>query len=318
MSETGTATFINPDDYCAGIGEAKVTFVLTGRGPFRARLTWLKTRDLRVVFGRESTARIAYMSLRPGRTFALFPLKSEVAPIWSGVALRPGDIVFHSLGERAHQWTKGASQWGLVSLSPELLAAYGKALNELELTPPPVGRVLRPPRTAAVNLRRLLSSACRVAETKPEVFAQEKAARALEQELMYALVTCLAANDVQRSLATNRGHAQIMLRFEEALAAHVGLWPSIPKLCAAIDVSARTLRTCCAEFLGLSPSQYLGLRRLNMVRAELFLADPTTASVEDIARRYQFLDFRQFIVTYQNAFGETPSATLRQATIKLG
>src|SRR5262249_58309426 len=236
-----------------GIGEANVTLVVTGRGPFRARLTWLKMRDVRVLLGRESAARIAYVSLLPGRAFAALPLKSEVAPTWSGVAVRPGDIVFHSLGERAHQWTTGASRWGLVSLPLGRLVAYGKALAELELTPPPVGRVLRPPRTLIPSLSPLLSSACRVAETKPEVFAEDEAARALEQELIHALVTCLAPNDVQRSLLTNRHHAKIMRRFEDALAAHAGLYPSAPELCAAIGVSERVLRTCCATFLGVSP-----------------------------------------------------------------
>lgn len=41
-----------------------------------------------------------------------------------------------------------------------------------------------------------------------------------------------------------------MNRFEEALAAHRGRPLHMPELCAAIDVSERTLRLCCAEFLG--------------------------------------------------------------------
>jgi len=44
MTESGTATFTNPADYQTGIGDANVSLVLTARGDFKARLTWLKLR----------------------------------------------------------------------------------------------------------------------------------------------------------------------------------------------------------------------------------------------------------------------------------
>jgi AraC-like DNA-binding protein len=316
MTESGTATFTDPDDYRAGIGGANVSLVLTGRGDFRARLTWLKLRHLHLFRGREIMPRIAYVSLSSARSFVSFPLNSATLPTWSGIQLRLGDIVFHSRGERAHQWTKGASQWGLVSLPARQLAVYGKALTERELISPAVGRVLRPSPAAAGHLQRLHSKACRLAETKPEIIAHPEAARALEQELIHALVECLTADDAYGHLATKRHHAEIMIRFEEALSARMGRQPSMPELCAAIGVPERTLRICCAEFLGVSPGRYLRLRRLNMVRAALRGADPATARVAEIAQRFQFSELRRFAAAYRAIFGETPSATLRRGAIK--
>lgn len=315
MTESGTATFSNPDEYQAAIGA--VSLVLIGRGDFKARLTWLKFRHLHALRSRENVPRIAHVSLLPGRAFASLPLRSETPTIWSGVELRPGDVIFHSLGERAHQWTKGANQWGIISLPPERLAVYSKVLTGSQLIPPLAGRVLRPSPPAAANLRRILSSACRVAETKPEIIAHQEAARALEQELIHALVSCLTANDAYRSLATKRHHSEIMLRFEDALAGHVDRQPGVPALCAAIGVPERTLQACCLEFLGMSPSRYLWLRRLNMVHAALRHADPATASVAEIAQRYQFLDLKRFATVYRAIFGEMPSDTLRHTVIKL-
>jgi hypothetical protein len=49
MAESGTATFANPDDYQAGIEDARVNLILTGGGDFKARLTWLNLRHLHVV-----------------------------------------------------------------------------------------------------------------------------------------------------------------------------------------------------------------------------------------------------------------------------
>jgi len=317
MTESGTATFTNPADYQTGIGDANVSLVLTARGNFKARLTWLKLRHLHVLRGHENVARIAYVSLLPGRAFASLPMRSDAPPIWSGMELKPGDVIFHSIGERAHQWTKGASQWGLVSLPPGQLAAYGRALTEQELTAPPLGRLLRPSSTAVANLRRLLSSACRVAETKPEIIAEQEAARGLEQELIHALVICLTANDAHRGLTTKRHHAEIMVRFEDALTVHAALPTSTAELCAAVGVPQRTLQACCVEFLGMSPSRYLRLRRLNLVRAALQRADPTTASVAKIAESYQFFELGRFAAAYHAIFGEMQSATLRHSAIKL-
>jgi len=230
MTESGTATFTNPADYQTGIGDANVSLVLTARGDFKARLTWLKLRHLHVLRGHENVARIAYVSLLPGRAFASLPMRSDAPPIWSGMELKPGDVIFHSIGERAHQWTKGASQWGLVSLPPGQLAAYGRALTEQELTAPPLGRLLRPSSTAVANLRRLLSSACRVAETKPEIIAEQEAARGLEQELIHALVICLTANDAHRGLtATSCGN-------------HGPLRGRIDSACCPTDEHGRALR----------------------------------------------------------------------------
>jgi transcriptional regulator GlxA family with amidase domain len=75
-------------------------------------------------------------------------------------------------------------------------------------------------------------------------------------------------------------------------------------------VPERTLRSCCAEFLGVSPMRYLLLQRLNKARSALRRADPSTTSVTQIARSHQFRELGRFAVTYRTTFGETPSATL--------
>jgi AraC-like DNA-binding protein len=317
MTASGTATFTNPDDYRAGIGSANVSLVLTGRGDFKARLTWLRLHHLHVLRGRENLPRITYVALPPGRVFVWFPIGPDGRPIWNGMELKYDDILFHSRGERGHHRTKGASQWGLISLPSRQFAIYGKALTGRELIASPAGRILRPAPGAAAQLRRLLAKACRVAETHAEIIARPEAARALEQELIHALVDCLAGDEVYGNLATRRNHAAIMVRFEEALAASDARQPSAPELSAAIGVPERTLRLCCAEFLGLSPGRYIRLRRLNMVRLALRRADPTIASVAEIAQRYQFSELGRFAVVYRATFGETPSATLRSAAIKL-
>jgi len=311
MAENGTTTFANPDDYQAGIGDASVKLIITGGGDFKARLTWLNLRRFQVLRGCENLPRIAFVSLSPARAYVSFPASVGPPLTYGGLGLQFGDVVFHSRGERMHQRTDGENQWGLMSLPPEQLAACGKALTGLKLTSPPVGRVLRPSRSAASGLLRLHSRACRLAETRHKLIANPEVARALEQELLHALVNCLTADDAIGYLKTRRHHADIMVRFEDALTTHIGPQLNMPALCAAIDVPERTLRVCCAEFLGMSPTRYLLLRRLNLARSALRRADPATASVAEIARTHQFLELGRFAVTYRTIFGEMPSTTLR-------
>jgi AraC-like DNA-binding protein len=318
MAGNGTATFANPDDYLAGIEDARVNLIVTGGGDFNARLTWLNLHRFRVLRASENLPRIAFLSLDPTQLFVSFPTREGRPLIYSGLRLRFGDIVFHSRGERMHQRTGGESQWGLISLPPEQLAACGKALTGSKIIAPSIGRVLRPPRTASARLLRLHSRACRLAETRKKLIANPEVARALEQELLHALVNCLTAEEADEHPKTRQHHADIMVRFEDALTAHHGPRLNMPALCSAVGVPARTLRVCCTEFLGMSPTRYLLLRRLNMARSALRRADPTTASVAEIARSHQFSEPGRFAVTYRAIFGEMPSSTLRRAPDRIG
>jgi AraC-like DNA-binding protein len=310
MRRSGTSTFANPEDYCANFRSAGIDLTFTGPGPFKANLTWLKLPQLQLMRAVENLPRIAFFTMAPARVHISFPVSSDAHQIWCGVELRPGDIVFHSRGERAHERTRGVSQKGFISLTPELLAECSKAVIGMELVPPSVGRVLRPPQSAAKHLLRLHAKACHLAEAKPEILAHREVARALEQEFLHVLVNCLTADDAFGHLATRRDHVSIMMQLEEVLIAHIDQELSVPKLCSAVGVPERTLRMCCAKFLGMGPSQFLRLRRLNLIRAALQYADPTTASVADIARRYQFSELGRFAAAYRTVFGELPSTTL--------
>jgi AraC-like DNA-binding protein len=316
MADSGTAVFANPDAYQAGIGDASVKLIVTAGGDFNARLTWLNLRRLHVLRAYENLPRIAFISLPPAQAFISFRTVARPSFMYGGISLQLGDVVFHGCRERTHQRTNGESQWGLISLPPEQLAACGEALTGSKITQPIAGRALRPSRGARTGLLRLHSKVCRLAETSSKPIANPEVARALEQELLYALINCLAADSANINPKPSLHHADIMVRFEDALTAHRMPQLNVPTLCAAIGVPERTLRVCCAEFLGMSPSRYFLMRRLNMARSALQRADPASASVAGIARVHQFAELGRFAATYSAVFGELPSTTLQRFPIK--
>jgi AraC-like DNA-binding protein len=310
MAEGVTLTFSDPDGYAAAFGDARINLTITGAGDFTARLTRLKLQHLELYLCRESLPRIAYISFPPEPIILSFPV-GTASPVFGGFALRDGDMVFHGRGERVHQRCNGVCQWGLMSLSAEQLANCGEALIGQPIASPPTSRVLRPSRAEALRLQRLLRHAGRLAENGMKLIGRPEVARALEQELLHATVHCLAADEADEA-KTRRHHAAVMVRFEEALTKHIDQKLNVPTLCAELGVAERTLRMCCTEFLGVSPSRYLLLQRLNRARAALRRANPSTASVAEVARNNQFLEFGRFAVTYRTIFGESPSTTLQR------
>src|SRR5258708_9724617 len=141
MAENGTFTFSDADGYAAGFGDTRIDLTITGGGDFRAGLTRLNLQHLEVYRCCESLPRIARISLPPEQMFISFPV-GMASPISDGFALRNGDFVLHSRGHRAYQRSNGASQWGLISLSPEQLASCGKALTGQAISLPRAGRIL--------------------------------------------------------------------------------------------------------------------------------------------------------------------------------
>ena len=170
------------------------------------------------------------------------------------------------------------------------------------------GRTLQPSRSRAAGLRRLHARICRLAETRSKILSHPEVARAVEQDLIQALITCLTAAEVREDGAARR-HAQIMVRFEEVIAENSSRSRRVSEICEVIGVTDRTLQSCCAEFLGISPSRYLLLRRLKQVRSALRDADPA-ATVADLAQQHGFTELGRFAAVYRREFGEMPSATL--------
>jgi transcriptional regulator GlxA family with amidase domain len=78
-------------------------------------------------------------------------------------------------------------------------------------------------------------------------------------------------------------------------------------------VTERTLRSCCTEFLGMSPIRYVLLRRLSRARVALRDTDPDGSDLSELVRGFGFAELGRFEAAYRAAFSETPLTTLRRA-----
>ncbi len=105
-------------------------------------------------------------------------------------------------------------------------------------------------------------------------------------------------------------HEALWLKVVAALPAGGEMPLEIGELSRRVGVSERTLRSAFAAMLGISPTRYLTLRRLHLLRAALSIADPLTDSVTSLAHAFGFSDGGRMAAQYRRLFGENPSATL--------
>ncbi len=313
MPGSGTRLFLEPHHYEASLSQAQIEIIIAISPKFKARLTWAELHDLQVLRCEEDSSRVAYVCLRPQLSFVTFPAHSGPLPVWGGTELRPGEIVFHGRGERRHQSTPGSFVWNVIALDPLQLEKYGWALSGQPFSLPSEGKILRPSPRDVARLRRLHAQVCRLAETKPRLLAHTEVARAIEQGLIQTLVACLTAASARTDGAIKRRHASIMIRFETVLAEHLSEPLNMTELCALIGVTERTLRSCCAEFLGMSPIRYVLLRRLSRTRVALRDAGPDGANLLELVRGFGFTELGRFEAAYRAAFNETPLTTLQRA-----
>jgi AraC-like DNA-binding protein len=311
MTERSIQSFDDPGAYEAGFGDIGVNLTITGPGDFEAELLRLKLNHLVIMRLREWLPRIGCISLAVDRAFLSFPV-GRASLECDGFAFQSDQIAFHGPGQQMHQLSSGKCQWGLISLPLDQLASSGAALTGQPILPPRSTRLLHPCGADLSRFRRLFQHACHLAAPTSKLIEQPEVARALEQDMLHAVIHCLTGDGTEDSPGTRSKHTSLMIRLEKALRKSVDRKVALRGLCTEIGVAERTLRMCCREFLGVSPMRYLLLRRLNKVRAALRRADPSRASVASIARDHQFFELGRFAATYRAAFGEAPLTTLQR------
>jgi AraC-like DNA-binding protein len=314
MPDSAVLTFTDPDAYYANIRTAEVKGVVTVRGDYRAELIRIELYHLWMQRGVESLPRVMNVRRRDPRVALCFATDQQQAPLHvRGMELGRGEIAVLGSGSADHHLSSAACQWGAMSLTPEDLATAWQAITGRELVAPSsLTYRLSPPRAILLRLLNLHEAAGNLAKTAPDILAQPEVARALEQGLVHAMVSCIRGGETAETSSAHHRHAVIMRRLEEVLEANPDGTLYAAELCAAAGASDRTLRACCQEHLGMGPMRYLWLRRMHLARRALRMADPTAASVTDIAMNYGFWELGRFSVAYRSLFGESPSVALRR------
>ena len=312
MPSSVRLTFTDPYEYQSSISSSGVRVVLTRRGEFQAKLTRIALHRVHVASGCQSVASVAHIAVPTNRNVFFFLADfQQAATTLGGVEFRPGDIA-SALGCEYHHRGVGNARWSFISLEPEDLTAFGRALVGREVRLPAVTQILRPPPGLASQLLRLQKAATDLATSDPGILAHPAVAKAIEQALARATIACLTERAAAENVRRRRPQMAIMRRFERILEANPDKPLYITDVCTAIGVTDRTLRLHCQDHLGMYPQRYLWLRRMHLARRALALADGAVKTVTAIANDHGFGELGRFAVSYRRLYGEAPSVTLRR------
>jgi AraC-like DNA-binding protein len=313
MTLAATSIFNDPYPYQRAIRAAEVEAFVTGQGSFHAELTRVDLGRVWMQRARENLPRVLHYTTNGSRAPIIFLIDRDQAPMrHSGVKVAPGEVIMDGAAPEHHNCTDGACHWGAMSLTPDDLAAAGRALVGRDLAATSVARLVRPEPGAMSRLLALHAEAERLAKSEPDRLEHAEVTKALEQSFVHAMVGCLSEGTHTEMTSGGRHHVAIMARLEEFIAANQDHPVYLAEICTATGASERTLRTCCQEHLGMGPIRYLWLRRMHLTRRALLQASPATATVTAVATDHGFWELGRFASEYRALFGETPVASLRR------
>jgi AraC-like DNA-binding protein len=265
MPGSVTWAFGEPKAFQAALHEDGVlSLLVTARGQFRAQLTQVTLHNLRLSAGDEHLPRIAFVAATADTLLISFPTGNRPAPIWGGLETKVGELITLGPGQRVHARTDGPCRWGAIRLPNEDFAQYGRALKGAEFVVSTAAR-WRPQRSALRRLHHFHQAAVRAVESRSAVLADSETAHGLEQQVIHALVECFAKGAAIEVPPTAHKHQDVVSRFEAQLQTELVRSLRIAEICAALAVSARTLRIACAEQLGMGPAEYVRRRRVQFV-----------------------------------------------------
>ncbi len=310
MARRRRFTFSDPKSYQAAV-PAKWEILVTKKGDFQAKLTQVETPRLWLQRASETLPRVVRSSVSVERPPIFFLTDANQPTLrHSGIDVSFGDLVAVGSGSEHYHRTEGPSHWATISLTRGDLVTGGHALVGRDLTVPSGTSRFRPSLPLMLRLLKLHKTAEQLAENSSGVTAEP--ARALEHAIIHTLAMCLADGMPAEINLGRRRHLAVVAQFEEILAANRTRPLYLAEVCAAVGVSERTLRFICQEHLGMGPIRYLWIRRMNLAREALALADSTKSTVTEIATEFGFWELGRFSVEYRALFGETPSAALHR------
>jgi AraC-like DNA-binding protein len=313
MPQSSLLTFDDPYAYQAAVRAAEVEFLVTDKGKFDAELVQIDLDRLWMQQGYDSLPRLARTVNDPQRAAIEFGSGWGQAPSqYDGEEVSSGELVVDGLGSVTRERSTGPHRWSAMSLTPEDLAVAGKAITGRELVAPLETHVVKPPEAQMSRLMTLHGGVVQLARAAPDILALASVATSLEQDLVHAMVWCLAGDMPAGTRPHAAQRAKVIAKFEDFLAARQYEPVYLAEICTAIGVSERTLRTGCHEYFGMGPMHYLWLRRMHLARRALLGADAQATTVTTVATDYGFWELGRFSVDYRKLFGELPSASLRR------
>jgi AraC-like DNA-binding protein len=304
-----TVTSADPDEFVASVRSPSLKVFVSERGQFDAATTLIDFARIRALRSSERLARI--MHIAPKRSGIVFQTKPGADMFWNGALMGHDQVALNIIGEENILRSAGPSHYAAVTLDAADMEAMSEPAAGVGCAPATRRSIISPGPEVMARLRSMHAAAACPAHSLEPFANLVGRAQAIEWALIETLQSVVALPNRGQDTIARQHHQLVVRRFLEALNSAFVVPPQMDAVSKAIGVSSRTLRLACQEQLGVSPTQYLLLRRMRMAYRALQQADPIASTVTDIATILGFWELGRFAVRYREIFGESPSSTLK-------
>ena len=140
----------------------------------------------------------------------------------------------------------------------------------------------------------------------------ERLGQAAREAVMEALADVVACNvSVGAPSFREMSRPLIVRHARDFIRTHIHEPLQVIDLCRHLRLSRRALQSAFEDVLGVNPSTYMRLLRLNGARASL-LHPSDDLQVKDVLQQWGFWHFSRFTADYKRLYGELPSQTLQR------
>ena len=151
-------------------------------------------------------------------------------------------------------------------------------------------------------------------EASRSVLCDRRVVRSIERTLVLMFLTSFEHTETQALNRPRLGSAPFYIRrAEEYIRANAREELTVESIAAAARVSARSIFYGFKRWRDTTPMAHVRKVRLDLAREALLRAGREGGTVSQAAVAVGFTNFSQFSKVYKARYGETPSATLRQA-----
>jgi AraC family transcriptional regulator, ethanolamine operon transcriptional activator len=291
---------------------ARLRQMVLGRDRGNWALTHLMVDNLSVQWGEAGGKAVIEGASKLGG-LTIF-LQTRGAPAFSGNGRRLDDLslmVVEPDDEFCLAADGGSRRWcSLYIPNGELVSPNGNTTNRVGS----MRGVFQLPPQRMERFRSVIEQLDEAVQQAPAAFESVAAQQAAKQKLVREVRNVLAgSHEAEHQIGRHvlpRG--QIIRMSQEFVDQHDGEHLSLEQVAAAAGVSERTLRDAFQHYFGVGPAQYLKMRTLHQIRRVLRIADPSRATVTEIATQFGVWQFGRLARDYRFLFGELPSATLRR------
>ncbi len=311
-SRSAVWSFSDPFAYEAAIRAADIHILSVRRAEFAADLTRVDVGKVWMQRFRDTAPRLARTSGHSSRSIIVFRAGADRGALrHGGFEVDDHTLLFLGAGSTDAQVTGGAVGLASMSLAPVDLAAAASLLAERDVSSPRRSSALRPHAAALARLKFLHDAAIRLARTRPDALDHPEVARGFDNAMISAMVRAVTEARPPSVALTSQRRKAIVGAVDEYLATNSHRPVYVAELCLALKIPERSLERACHEVLGVGPKRYLLLRRLILARRSLIEAQARETTVANIALAHGFWELGRFSVRYREAYGESPSETLR-------